>query len=179
VPILVDGNNLLHTLPGGLRRRDEVRRLTLELVRREATRVVVVFDGPPPAGSPAREMLGRLTIVYSGTRSADDVIMASVPSGTGARQWVVITDDLGLRTRARERGAEVRSVGTWRAKLLGGRGSRSGAKGKPKPAAGREAKLSSREVADWKRFFSGRRGENAAPSAGSRVTTSSARRKKE
>jgi len=176
VPVLVDGNNLLHNLPGGLRRRDEVRRLNLDLVRRESTRVIVVFDGPPPTGTPAREMLGRLTIVYSGSRSADDVIIGYLPQGAGARQWVVVTDDLGLRTQARQRGAEVRSVGTWRAK---GQTSEGGHKSKPGAAAGHKAKLSPAEVADWKRYFSSKRGTEASPTSSSQVTTSSARRKKD
>jgi hypothetical protein len=53
MPLLLDGNNLLHRIPGPPRSRAEVRRLVLEVTRHERLAVVVVFDGPPPAGSPA------------------------------------------------------------------------------------------------------------------------------
>jgi hypothetical protein len=170
MPVLIDGNNLLHHLPGGQRRREEVRRLSLELIRREAVRVVVVFDGPSPQGTPPRELLGRLTIVYSGSRSADDVIIDTLPGGAGARQWTVVTDDLKLRDRARRQGAEVRSTGQWGRKLLGP-GS--------EPADSRTStsdKLSPSQVEEWSRYFaSGRQdGTSARPA----TRTSSARRKK-
>jgi hypothetical protein len=143
VPILIDGNNLLHR--SGERDRASVRARVLDATRHEAMSVTVVFDGPPPAGSPLREHLGRVTVVYSGSRSADDVIVESIPGGPAARQWAVITDDRGLAARARERGAAVRSLAQWRSRRK-----------QPAPArAGVETKLSSREIADWEEFFSG------------------------
>ena len=63
MPILVDGNNLLHRLPRGSRSRADVRRLVLGAIRHERMAVVVVFDGPPPAGSPEVESLGSATVV--------------------------------------------------------------------------------------------------------------------
>lgn len=150
MPLLVDGNNLLHRLPTTSRTRSAVRALVLDATRHERMSVVVVFDGPPPDGSPEREALGRVTVVYSGTAAADDVIIRRIPDGAGARQWVVVTDDRGLAGRAREQGAAVRTLGEWSAR--------------PRRAPSRkhtEAKLSSREVAEWEEIFRG--GRKKAP----------------
>jgi predicted RNA-binding protein with PIN domain len=143
VPLILDGNNLLHRLAD--RSRASVRRLVLEATRHETVSMTVVFDGPPPAGSPARESLGRVTIVYASSQTADDVIVRTIPAGAAAKQWTVITDDRGLAERVKERGAMVRSLAQFR--------------GRRKPAAPArtraEAKLSSREVAEWEEYFSG------------------------
>jgi hypothetical protein len=111
--------------------------------------MVVVFDGPPPSGSPSREVLGQVTVLWSGAASADDVIVGSIPEGPSARQWTVITDDRGLAGRARRRGAATRTLADWRRKRP------------PAPKrAQREPKLSSREVEDWEAYFSSRSSED-------------------
>ena len=143
MPILLDGNNLLHR--AGDRSRMSVRRRVLDATRHEKMSVTVIFDGPPPAGVPERENLGRVTIVYAGSKTADDVIVGMLPSGAAAKQWVVVTDDRGLADRARERGAGVRRLAEWRGRR----------KQTPK-ASTFESKLSSREVAEWEEFFSER-----------------------
>jgi len=142
MPILVDGNNLLHRLPRHERSREDVRRLVLDQVRHENMTVTVVFDGPAPDGSPMRENLGRVTVVYSGSNSADDVIIDLLPTAGPARNWVVVTDDRGLATRTRGRGAEVRSLAQWRARPT-----------RPSRRAVFESKLPSREVAEWESMF--------------------------
>lgn len=144
MPIVLDGNNLLHQLPKPDRRRSSVRRQVLEITRHETVSLTVVFDGPPPAGFPEREALGKVTIVYAGSRSADDVIVGMLPSGAAAKQWFVVTDDRGLADRARDRGAGVRRLAEWQ-------GRRKQAK--PRRAAV-ESKLSSREIAEWEDYFS-------------------------
>jgi len=142
MPLLVDGNNLLHGLNLGRSSRTAVRRLVLDACRHERRRVTVVFDGPPPGGAPSRESLGAVTVVYSGAAAADDVIVRQLPAGREARDWVVVTDDRGLQRRARERGAEVRSLADWRRHRLA----------RPRRQAP-ESKLSSREVAEWEDYF--------------------------
>ena len=148
MPIVVDGNNLLHALPHGSRSRAAVRRLSLELVRRESMRLTVVFDGPPPAGTPERESLGRLTVVYSGSASADDLIVGMLPQGGQARSWSVVTDDGRLGQRARHRGARVRPLAEWSERLLA------------RPARAGDERLSEDEVAEWEAFFAGRDGRD-------------------
>jgi uracil-DNA glycosylase len=145
MPVVVDGNNLLHSLPGGGRGRDEVRRRALETVRREGLQLTVVFDGPPPSGSPGVEHLGRVTVRYSGSATADEVILGLLPGGGAASQWVVVTDDRGLRLLARQRGANVRSLAQWRSRRR-----------TPPRRAPREPRLSSHEIAEWEAFFAGR-----------------------
>lgn len=145
MPVLVDGNNLMHSLPGGDRTRTAVRRRTLELVRNEKMSVTVVFDGPAPDGAPAREHLGRTTVVYSGPEKADDVIVRSLPSGPAAREWVVVTDDRALGDRARRRGAQVRRLAAWLGKLATSAG----------PREHDDSPLSADEIADWEAYFSG------------------------
>lgn len=141
MPILIDGNNLLHRLPGE-RSRGAVRKAVLERVRGEAQRVTVVFDGPPPDGAPPEESLGAVTVVYAGSREADDVIVRRIPRGPQARQWVVVTDDQQLRQRARDEGATVRGLAEWQRRPV-----------RTPPVTVREAPLSSHEVSEWEAFF--------------------------
>ena len=143
MPILIDGNNLLHRMPRGERSRTAVRAQVLEATRNERMSVTVVFDGPPPAGASSRESLGNVTIAYSGARSADDTIIASIPHGNAAVQFSVVTDDRGLAARAKDRGAKVRTLAQWRGRR------RQAAPARPRI----ESKLSSREVTEWEAFF--------------------------
>jgi len=142
MPIIIDGNNLLHSLPDHERSREVVRRRVLDTVRHEEIRLTVVFDGPPPAGSPEIEHLGRVSVHYSGQSSADDVILRLLPPRGRASEWVVVTDDRALGSRVRERGAQVRTLNEWRSR-------------RPKktrhPSPG--PKLSSREIGDWEIYF--------------------------
>ena len=145
MPIVIDGNNLLHTLPSGQRSRAVVRQKVLDLSRREKISVTIVFDGPPPDGSPSSEHLGSVTVLYSGKSSADDVIMKLVPPGSAARSWSVVTNDRGLGLRVRERGASVRTLDQW----AGRRGARP-RQGKPRP----RPPLRTKEVLMWEEEFS-------------------------
>jgi hypothetical protein len=150
MPILLDGNNLLNRLPKASRTRADVRRLVLDSTRHEKTTVVVVFDGPPPRDALPEESLGKVTVLYSAPKSADDVIISRLPAGPSARNWVVITDDRELARKARDRGAPVRPIGEWQSK---------------RPQRSRrqraESKLSSHEVEAWERFFADDREDNA------------------
>jgi hypothetical protein len=106
-------------------------------------RLTVVFDGPPPAGAPAVENLGRVAVRYSGDSSADELILRLLPNQGRASEWVVVSNDRALGAKARVRGATIRTLEEWR--------SRKSAR--PKRAT-REPKLSSHEVADWEEYFS-------------------------
>lgn len=147
MPILIDGNNLLHALPPGERSRDSVRRLILDQTRRERITVTVVFDGPPPEGASDRENLGAITIVYSGATTADDVIARRIPRGPAARSWTVVTNDRELAQRVTMHGATVRGVKAWLSR-----------KGRPqgRTRVRTEAPLSKAEVEDWERYFEGK-----------------------
>lgn len=148
MPILLDGNNLAHRLDD--RSRSSVRKQVLEATRHETVSVTVVFDGPPPAGAPPKESLGRVTVVYSGSKTADDVIIGLLPSGSAAKQYSVVTDDRGLASRVKDRGATVRSLAEWR--------RRRKTKTPTRPRV--ESKLSSHDVAEWESFFADHPGED-------------------
>ncbi len=144
MPVLIDGNNLLHQLETKNASRTDVRRAVLDACRHERMRVTVVFDGPPPAGTPTRELLGSVTVLYAGSSSADDVIVRQLPRGVEARNWVVVTDDRELRGRATQWGAQVRGLREWQAKPR-----------RPAPRARPEPKLSSHDIAEWEAYFAG------------------------
>lgn len=150
MPILLDGNNLLHRLPDAQGRGD-VRRQVLAACRAQRRRVTVVFDGPPPSGAPARELLGPVTIHYAGPASADEVMLARIPAGPRGREWVVVTDDRDLARRARELGATTRGLAEWLRQA-------------PSPAPRRGAKPARAptpdEVSEWEAYFAqGRDGD--------------------
>jgi predicted RNA-binding protein with PIN domain len=106
VPWLLDGNNLAR---GG--DREAVRRAALVVARNERLRIVVFFDGQPPAGGSDAETLGRVEVRYA--PHADTAIVGFL-RGRG-RGWKVATDDRALAMAVRRAGAEaVPAASFWR-----------------------------------------------------------------
>ena len=114
MPWIVDGNNLAGG--GG---RAEVRGAVLALAHRERIRIVLFFDGAPPAGAPEVERLGSVQVHY--VPNADDAIVRFL-AGRG-RGWTVATDDRGLAQRVRNTGAAAVPTGVFRTKLASGAGT--------------------------------------------------------
>lgn len=108
MPWIIDGNNVAH---GGA--RAAVRDAALRLARSERLRIVVVFDGAPPPGTPQVERLGAVEVRYA--RVADSAILAAL--GPGGRGWRVVSDDRELGRQARELGAEVLSSAEFLARV--------------------------------------------------------------
>jgi hypothetical protein len=98
MPWVLDGNNLASG-----RDRERVRRAALALARSERVRIVVVFDGAPPEGSPDRESLGQVDVRYA--PNADRAIIELLRAS--GRGWRLATGDRRLAAQARELGAEV------------------------------------------------------------------------
>lgn len=98
MPFLVDGNNVL----GADRLSDDARRALVTRIaafaRARRTRVTLVFDGPEPTSF--AKHLGAVSIAFSGSRSADDVIAERAANGRG---WNVVTSDRGLTARVARR----------------------------------------------------------------------------
>jgi predicted RNA-binding protein with PIN domain len=98
MPWLIDGSNVL----GGSRLGDDAKRQLLRmlaaLARAKRTKITCVFDGVEPASF--GRQLGSVTAVFSGARSADDVIAERAASGRG---WSVVTSDRALQARVRGR----------------------------------------------------------------------------
>jgi predicted RNA-binding protein with PIN domain len=101
MPWAIDGSNVLGRSGLDVRGDDPKRqlvRLLASFARAKRTRVVCFFDGPEP-GSFAKS-LGSVTVVFSGTRSADALIAERVASG---RDWSVVTSDQALAARVARR----------------------------------------------------------------------------
>lgn len=116
MPLLIDGDNLLGTWPGRKRSDGERRALAFELARwsrERSKRVVVVFDGVAPPGTPtARD------VHFSGAgRCADDVIIELLRQERDRRGWIVVTSDRALGDRCRHLDATIRRSDRFRPEL--------------------------------------------------------------
>jgi len=99
---LIDGSNVLGTLRLDRQSVDakrELARLCAAFARAKRTRVTCYFDGnEPPAFA---RHLGNTTIVFSGARTADEMIVQRVEES--AAQMTVVTADRELQTRVARR----------------------------------------------------------------------------
>ena len=105
MPFLIDGSNVLGAMRVD-RHGDEGKRGLVRLLagfaRAKKTRVTCIFDGlEPPSFA---KSLGPVTVVFSGTRSADDLIVERAANGRG---WSVVTSDRGLAARVQRRQVEI------------------------------------------------------------------------
>ena len=102
---LIDGSNVLGAMRVDRHSDDAKRgliRLLASFARAKRTRVTCVFDGPEPASFATH--LGSVSIVFSGARSADDIIIERAAVGRG---WNVVTSDRGLAARVERRQVSV------------------------------------------------------------------------
>ena len=108
MPWLIDGNNVLgrHGAPRAAAdaKRQLVRALA-RFARAKRTKVVCYFDGDEPEHF--GKSLGNVKVVFSGARSADELIAKAVAGGDG---WNVVTDDRALASRIRGRRTDVVGV---------------------------------------------------------------------
>ena len=112
--LLVDGNNLLHAVAGNAGPAS-LRGLLPRLAAAVPTDVdtLVVLDGPPDPGGPARVRIRRgLTIRHAGRIGADAVIVSVVEERTFADRagTLVVTNDVALGDEVRRIGGRVRPV---------------------------------------------------------------------
>jgi len=134
MPYLIDGSNVLGAMRvdrhGDESKRGLVRMLT-SFARAKRTRVTCVFDGEEPASF--AKSLGAVTVAFSGSRSADDLIVERAGNGRG---WSVVTSDRGLAARIQRRQVEVVAPATFIREMEAASSS--------EPAAGE----------DWDEYFS-------------------------
>ncbi|HEX6095419.1 MAG TPA: NYN domain-containing protein [Thermoanaerobaculia bacterium] len=105
MPFLIDGSNVLGAMRVDRHGEEGKRglvRLLAAFARARKTRVTCVFDGPEPP-SFARH-LGAVSVAFSGTRAADELIVERAANGRG---WTVVTSDRGLAARVQRRHVEV------------------------------------------------------------------------
>ena len=142
VHVLVDAHNVLHHDPDlrHLMGEPEHARSELERLLADRPRVVLFYDGGPGGITQSLRRQG-LTIDYSGTGEADDRIVGWLREHAGLRA-AVVSDDSGLRGRARTLGAS----------LVDARGFLTGFRRERDPRTER-GPLSPAEVDDWMRIF--------------------------
>jgi uncharacterized protein YaiI (UPF0178 family) len=102
---VIDGNNLLGRAGASRDASDTKRQLVRSLAnfaRAKRTKVACYFDGNEPENFGRH--LGSVSVVFSGTRSADDLIVNKVAIGSG---WKVVTADRGLASRIQRRQVQV------------------------------------------------------------------------
>lgn len=142
VHLLVDAHNVLHHDPDLQRLMHEPERARAELERllADRPRVVLFYDGGPGGVTQSLRRQG-LTIDYSGTGEADDRIVGWLRAHAD-RRAAVVSDDGGLRGRARALGAT----------LIDARGFLAGFRRECDPREQR-GPLTPTEVEDWMRIF--------------------------
>lgn len=123
MPVVVDGNNLLHAAraaedPDLLVGRTMLCDKLGKWAQRRKVRVHVVFDGPAPRG-PRASQIGHsdIQVTYSGARkSADTVVIDILNTDSAARRLVIVTTDREIaRVAKRRRAKPVRSEVFWAA----------------------------------------------------------------
>ena len=101
MPWLIDGSNVLGAMRVD-RHSDDAKRGLLRLLagfaRAKKTKVTCIFDGPEPHSFGRH--LGGVVAVFSGNKSADELIIERAAQGRG---WSVVTSDRGLAARVERR----------------------------------------------------------------------------
>ncbi len=151
MPWLIDAANLGGALGGaaGARNSEGILAALLPWAR-ERQQVVVVFDGPEPTNF-ARQ-LGGVEILWSGTRSADELIQKRLAAaGKLAKSWTVITNDQTLARHCRDFGAKVDPASIFARRI-------TQTKPKSKTARGAQAAVdkpapNAQEIAHWRAVF--------------------------
>jgi rRNA-processing protein FCF1 len=106
---LIDGSNVLGAMRLDRASTDakrELARLAAAFARAKRTRVTCYFDGVEPQAF-ARH-LGNTTIVFSGSRAADELIANRTEES--ASNFTVVTSDRGLASRVARRRVNVISA---------------------------------------------------------------------
>lgn len=106
MPVLVDGNNLLYAARDVARLRQIDRLGLCRLLGRwgsgAGTDVTIVFDGPSAPLTIVQHMRSfGAHVVFSGGRSADDVILEALDDAAAAGQYTVVSSDHAIQHDAR------------------------------------------------------------------------------
>jgi predicted RNA-binding protein with PIN domain len=122
VPVVIDGNNLLHAARDADALSPLVGRSMLcntigQWAELRSERVHIVFDGPAPEPPLARQIAHRaVNVSYSGPgRTADTVLAYLIESNPAARRLVVVSSDKAIiRVAKRRRARFIRSDEFWK-----------------------------------------------------------------
>lgn len=154
MPLIIDGNNLLHTpMPPSLAGLEEAglcRLLARGPWAGEA--MTVVCDGVPGVLSLRESPEPGVALVFAGANhEADDVIIAMIAADSAPRRLVVVSNDREIRQAARRRRAHVWSC----EQLIHALSASISGKGATMPAArkGDIGPLDEDQVARWMKQF--------------------------
>ena len=153
MPVIIDGNNLLHApKPPALAGLDELglcRALGRTMWGREGVRIVCDGD-PGPLNRPASPV-GGIELVYAGAnRSADAVIEQLVAADTAPRRLLVVSTDRRVQRAAQRRRARAWDSERFLHELAAALASRSA---QPDPGAAPDATLPPEQVEQWLATF--------------------------
>ncbi len=111
MPVLIDGDNLLHAVRGRLADAEQANRASLcKLLaswdRSGRRRITIYFDGVRPDNVGDGSLgVGRLTIRYSNRETADARIIEEIQASSHPRRLLVVSSDREIRAAARRRRA--------------------------------------------------------------------------
>lgn len=113
MPVLIDGNNLMHAA-GATELEIRSSRVGLchaigEWAKKRQERVRIVFDGPPPRDVVLKQMAQRgVEVMFSGAGvSADAVLLELIRTDSAPRRLTVVSSDREVQRPARRRRCRV------------------------------------------------------------------------
>ena len=153
MPVIIDGNNLLHAAKpaalAGLDERGLCRALGRTRWRQEGARVVL--DGEPGTLGRLASPVAEVELLYSGAkRTADEVIERMINESTAPRRLVVVSSDRAVQRAARRRRATVWSSERFAHELVAAMRQDHA---KADPGAAVDATLTQAQVDDWLATF--------------------------
>jgi predicted RNA-binding protein with PIN domain len=151
---LIDGHNLIATLPGiSLQDPDDEIKLILLLrswaVARRKREVTVIFDGGLPGGYRQRLSSSRIQVVFASEgRTADSLLIGRINDVANPPEYTLVSSDRAVQAAAASRKMAFLSSDEF-AKML----AEAEAPPKPKVQPADEPVLSSDEMAEWLELF--------------------------
>lgn len=112
MPYIIDGNNLIGSVPDIALEDPAARKKLVELVRKyqeyRKNAVIVVFDGEPDDAFHRQPLNEKFTVVYPRYGdSADDEIKRILNKYTYFKDVIVVTSDRELKNFAKKKGARI------------------------------------------------------------------------
>lgn len=112
MPYIIDGNNLIGSMPDITLEDPGARKKIVEIVRKyqqsKNSSVIIVFDGEPDNVFHRQPLDEKFTVVYPRYGdSADDEIKRILGRYTYFKDVVLVTSDRELKTYARKKGARI------------------------------------------------------------------------
>ena len=152
--LLIDGNNLLHRLSGGV--DPGALRLLLARLRDalpDTVATTLMLDGHAASGTDRRQRVARnLVIQHAGSLSADDALLNLVrdqPPGNRSATTVV-TDDRSLTERVRKLGAHTQRLAWLEQLLVAGGGAQTAIGSGKRPALPSPPQPDAEEREPWR-----------------------------